>query len=232
MNGGQPENGVLKQAGIFGGTFNPVHFGHLRTALEVMENYRLDRVYFIPAADPPHKNGLDIADRKDRYAMLSLAICDTPGFSISDIELKRGGRSYTIDTVSRLVRKNQSDMRYFLIVGIDAFMEIDTWKDYTKIFELVSFIVMSRPEEEKSCHENVVDKILHHLKENVSPDYILEQDKNVFLHPFLKSVHFIFVTGLGISATRIRRTLKEGGSIRYLVPDGVANYIKEKRLYV
>jgi nicotinate-nucleotide adenylyltransferase len=223
----------LKRAGIFGGTFNPIHFGHLRTALEVMEHFGLDQVLFVPTADPPHKDKKELADGRDRHAMLSLAIGDTRGFSLSDIELKRPGRTYTIDTVDQL-QESSAGISYFLIVGRDAFMEIDTWKDFPRIFEAIPLIVMSRPGETEACLKGDVPftGISDYLENKVSSGYSFSREKNAFFHPSLKPLYLFPVTPLGISATAIRRIVRSKGSIRFLVPDPVATYIQDKRLYV
>jgi nicotinate-nucleotide adenylyltransferase len=223
----------LKRSGLFGGTFNPIHFGHLRTALEVMEHFGLDQVLFVPTADPPHKDKKELANGSDRQAMLSLAIGNTPGFSLSDIELKRPGRTYTIDTINQL-QESPAEVSYFLIVGLDAFMEIDTWKDYRRIFEAIPLIVMSRPGETDAClnRDLPFTGISDYLESKVSAGYSFSREKSAFFHPSLKPLYLFAVTPLGISATTIRRIVRRKGSIRFLVPDPVATYIHDKRLYV
>ena len=129
ISSGNQKQAPPKGVGLFGGTFNPVHLGHLRTAQEVLEEFGLDHIRFIPAANPPHKDCHDLVDGSQRLAMLKRAISGNSGFVASDAELKRAGRSYTIDTVRQMVRELGPDAGCYLILGLDAFMEIDTWKD-------------------------------------------------------------------------------------------------------
>ncbi|MFO8111069.1 MAG: nicotinate-nucleotide adenylyltransferase [Desulfosalsimonadaceae bacterium] len=221
----------MKREGLFGGTFNPVHLGHLRTALEVKEGFGLDHIHFIPAATPPHKGKEELASDTDRFAMLTLAIEGAAGFSVSDAEMKRSGRSYTIDTVRDLTQKVSASTQCFLIVGLDAFLEIDTWKDYTALFEAISFIVMSRPDGGEPFGEAAFTGIGDYIKRTVSSGYAFNREENGFFHETLQPVSLFPVTPLGISATAIRRMVKQGRSIRYLVPEPVAAYIFDKRLY-
>ncbi len=219
------------RAGLFGGTFNPVHFGHLRTALEVMEGFGLDHIHLIPTANPPHKDKKALADDSDRFAMLSLAIDGAPGFSISDAELKRPGRSYTIDTVRQLTHSFPASTQCFLIMGLDAFMEIDTWKDYARLFEEISFIVMSRPEDRNTILNDGFTGIGEFLQKTVSSGYVYKKKENCFLHETLMPVNLFDVTALGISATAIRELIRKGRSIRYLTPEPVISYIYDKGLF-
>jgi len=132
------------RVGLFGGTFSPIHFGHLRSAEEVREAFSLDRVYFMPAARPPHKGGGDVAPAAHRLKMVELAVADNPFFSASAVEFERGGPSYSIDTIRHFLTTLQPAALSF-IVGLDAFHELHTWKDYAAIPELCDLIVTSRP---------------------------------------------------------------------------------------
>ena len=131
--------------GLFGGTFNPIHYGHLRAALEVKEGFPLDECCFIPVAIPPHKTSGSMANSADRLEMLRLAISGREGFTVSDVELKRPGTSYSIDTVNQLKSNLGPDTELFLMLGLDAFLEIDTWKSYKALLHAIPFIVMARP---------------------------------------------------------------------------------------
>ncbi len=130
--------------GILGGTFNPVHIGHLILAEEAREKLALDKVVFVPAYFPPHKDNLDIAPASDRFNMISLAIRGNKYFSVSDIEIKRDGRSYTIDTVKMFKNKFPKDELFF-ITGSDLLKYLDEWKDFSEIIKMVKFVVATRP---------------------------------------------------------------------------------------
>jgi nicotinate-nucleotide adenylyltransferase len=222
--------------GLFGGTFNPVHFGHLRTILEIRESFVLDRIYFIPSATPPHKTPEGIADAQDRYRMLLLAIDDQEGFVASDVELDRSGPSYSIDTVSYFQESLPEETRLFLILGLDAFLEIDTWRSFREFFDRVPIIVMARPIALTGMGSPVnceVKRILkRYLEEKISDRYRFSKECSCYVHEEKQQVYPAAVTTLDISSTLIRKKLAEGKSIRYLTPDRVVSYIRSKGLYV
>jgi len=217
--------------GLFGGTFNPVHFGHLRSAVEVKEGFALDEVFLIPAAAPPHKLSGEVAAAADRLHMIGLALEDSPGLKLSDVELKRSGPSYTIDTVQHFKQTLPADSRIFLIMGLDAFLEIDTWKAYRELLQQVPFIVINRPRAGIDA-DGFRWKILEdYLKDRISDDYAFDGSRHGFLTPGGPPIHVFEVTALNISSTGIRRLIKDGRTIEYLVPQKVAEYIKFKGIY-
>ena len=130
--------------GILGGTFNPIHMGHLILAEEIRQLYLLDKVFFVPTNIPPHKDNGDIVEAFHRLRMVKLAVEDNPNFAVSDMEIKRGGRSYTIDTVKTFKNLYPNDEIYF-IIGSDLFKYLDEWKDLPEIIDMVKFIVVRRP---------------------------------------------------------------------------------------
>ncbi len=206
--------------GVFGGTFNPVHTGHLRVAEEIREDFRLETVYFIPSHLPPHKDTDTAGPSSDRLAMLKAAVKGNPFFKVSDLEIKRGGVSYTIETLKKLGRRFND---IYFIIGVDAFGLIDTWYHYEELFYHTNFIVMTRP---ASGHMNIprmlpksVRKKLAVLGENA---YRHESGKMIYLHP---------VTKMDISSTRVRELQGKERSIRYLVPPSVEKIIRERGLY-
>ncbi len=136
---------MLNKIGILGGTFDPIHLGHLRAAVEIQEGFSLDAVYLIPAAIPPHKQRTDMAAPEDRLEMVRRATEDLPELRVSDIELKRRGPSYTIDTICAFREKLPPKVWVYLIMGIDAFLEINTWKSYEDLLHIVPSIVINRP---------------------------------------------------------------------------------------
>jgi nicotinate-nucleotide adenylyltransferase len=218
--------------GIFGGTFNPVHFGHLRSALEVKEGFELDEVILIPAALPPHKLPGEVAEAADRLLMLHLALGDVAGLELSDVELKRSGPSYTIDTIHHFKRTLPAESRIFLIMGLDAFLEIDTWKSYEELLRQVPFIIINRPKAGIGAHGFRWKVLGDYLKAKISADYVFAESQCGFCSPKNQPVYVFEVTALDISSTAVRRLVKEGRSIGYLVPQKVAEFIKSKGIYL
>lgn len=218
--------------GLFGGTFNPVHIGHLRAALEVVEKFPLDECYLVPAATPPHKAVGDMVDATIRYEMIRRAVAGQAGLKVSDIELKRPGPSYTVDTV-RLFREKLSETdRLYLIVGLDAFLELDTWKSYRSLLKSVAFIVMSRPERGLERSSERWQALTDFLCQVISEEYTGSEKRLVFSHPQLMPVHVFNVTMLDISSSKIRELIRNGCSARYLLPAEVLDIVYSRGLYV
>lgn len=190
----------MTEVGLFGGSFNPPHLGHLIAAQEVLSALRLDKILFIPSHIPPHK--ICEVSSSARYEMTCIAISDNQSFDISDIELKRGGKSYTVDTLREL-RNIFHEVKFYLIVGADEFVEIETWKEPEDILNLSRVVVMPRP------------------------GYDLGEVGERFEDRFLS----VKIPLIEISSTDIRMRVREGKSIKYLVPPGVEKYIREKGLY-
>jgi nicotinate-nucleotide adenylyltransferase len=219
------------QIGLFGGTYNPVHIGHLRAALEVKEGFALDEVILIPAALPPHKMPAEVADAADRLHMLNLALENTPGLTVSDVELKRSGPSYTIDTVAHFKHALPDQSRIYLIMGLDAFLEIDTWKSYAELLLQIPLIIINRPKS-GSAAENPGWKILQKfLASKISSDYVFSESRSCYHARSRQPIYIFEVTSLDISSTRIRNRVNRGRSIEFLVPPKVADFINTKGLY-
>ena len=218
--------------GLFGGTFNPVHFGHLRAALEVKEGFQLDEVILIPAALPPHKLPGEVADAADRLHMLSLALEDTSGLKLSDVELKRSGPSYTIDTVEHFKRTLPAESRIYLIMGLDAFLEIDSWKSYEELLIQVPFIIINRPRAGIDADGFRWKVLEDYLTSEISADYAFSESQSVYRSHNKQPVYAFEVTALDISSTGVRKKVKKGRSIGYLVPRKVAEFIKSKGIYL
>jgi nicotinate-nucleotide adenylyltransferase len=211
------------RVGLLGGTFNPIHIGHLRAAEEVREILALEKIYFIPAAMPPLKDMTKIASPDSRIKMVEIAIRGNPFFELSDVEIKREGTSYTVDTLGYFV-SNFPEFEFYFILGTDLFPEMDTWKEYKKLFELSNFAVITRP---GFPH---IDSIPPALK------YDFQYHKNeggviFYMHKSSKLLALVQIEGIQISATRIRNLLNKNRSIKYLVPLEVEEYILENRLY-
>ena len=218
---------------VFGGTFNPIHFGHLRAAEEVLEKSGMEKVVFMPSAVPPHKAEAPETAPEARFEMLLLAIMDNPRFEVSDIEIRRGGRSYTIDTVKELKEKypkthksasNAKDLSVSLIVGSDSFNDITTWCEYEALLETASFIVVARP-------GSPVKKIAEALPVELARKFWYDSSSGAYMNPSGTSVTYIATTPLDISASDIRRRVREGLSVRYLMPREVHEHIVRKGLY-
>ncbi len=147
----------MQRIGILGGTFNPLHIGHLAIAEVAQERMALDKVVFVPSCRPPHKRIVNLASEKDRWEMLRLSIKHNPKFEISDFEIKKGGKSYTIDTVRYFQQQYGADDKLFFIVGGDSAAQLHTWKEIDEILKIVSFVVVNRP-----GHDNCTPNIAHH----------------------------------------------------------------------
>jgi nicotinate-nucleotide adenylyltransferase len=217
--------------GLFGGTFNPVHFGHLRTVLEVRERFGLSRVYLIPSALPPHKSQVGIASPSDRLEMMRRAVANDSDFVVSDVELMRTGPSYTIDTLSYFANVLPETDPRFLIIGLDAFLEIHTWKDFMGILSRTPLIVMGRPGAvHRGQFQDMPIAVADYL-DVLAPGYQYDRQQSVFVHPEFQSVYLIGVTSLDISSSAIRTLVRKGRSIRFLVPETVLEFISSKGLY-
>lgn len=218
--------------GLFGGTYNPIHLGHLRAALEVKQGFSLDDIYLIPCAIPPHHKSGHVADAKQRYEMVRIATANTPGFLASDVELKRSGPSYTIDTVLHFKAVLKKDTQLYLILGLDAFLEIETWKSYMDLFSLIPFVILTRPYAGHKNPDDTKKKIGDFIKSKISAGYYYDSAKSGFIHPEVESVFLVNVTSLDISSSAIRSLIKKRRSTQFLVPDVVIDFIKENRLYL
>ncbi|MFP3868772.1 MAG: nicotinate-nucleotide adenylyltransferase [Desulfobacteraceae bacterium] len=210
--------------GLFGGTFNPIHQGHLRSAEEILESLTLDRLWFIPAAQPPHKDSGAVTPFATRLTMTRLAVAEHPTFEVSDIEGQRPGRSYSIETIRQVRQSFGAGAEIFFILGLDAILEINTWKDYRQLFTLCHFVVLDRPGSERRQLASV-------LQQEVHPQFRYQKEQDAFLHPSGYQVFFRYTTLLDISSTQIRRLAGQGKSIRYLLPEAVRRYILLNKLY-
>jgi nicotinate-nucleotide adenylyltransferase len=210
-----------RRVGIFGGTFNPIHLAHLRSAEEVREAQRLDRILFVPSATPPHKRKYGLVSAEHRLAMVRLAIAGNPRFRVSTIEIDRPGRSYSVDTLHAL-RARMPGVAFVFIMGLDTFREIDTWKEYERLFALADLVVTSRPPLREP-------NLRRALPVAVRAQFCY---RNAYLeHRTGNRVVFQRISDLDISASAIRQRLSRGFSIRYLVPPAVERYIRRNGLY-
>ncbi len=211
--------------GLFGGTFDPIHIGHLRCAEEMIELFDLNRIVFVPAARPPHKINAAITPFYHREQMIRLAIEGNPSFSFSDVENRRGGTSYSVETVEYVLDKYRlENLDLYFILGQDAFHAIRTWKDWERLLLLCNFAVMTRPGYDNQGLGTI-------LTEGFASRFTYDESIKGFRGPTGKVIYFREVTFLDISSSKIRQRAKEGKAIQYLVPDEVRHYIIKNSLY-
>ena len=214
--------------GIYGGTFNPVHYGHLRTAGEVYERLSLDKMLFIPSGKTPFDKP-DLALASERYDMVEKAIKGNRNFTLSDVETKARGRSYSVDTMRKL-RSVYENADFYFILGIDAFIDLPAWKEPEKLLNMTNLVVISRPGylfsniSVSPYIKGVSKRVLSDLDKDKITDYsfnISDTQKGYLLN----------VTALNISASLVRSLVFKGESVRYLLPDSVKSYIISHNLY-
>jgi len=208
--------------GILGGTFNPIHFGHLRTAEEVCQTLGLEKIYLIPSASPPHKTIDPITSFEHRLNMTRMAVEDSPLLDTLDLEGKRPGLSYSIETLKELHSMFPAPELFF-ILGSDAFLEIETWKEYRKLFGYAHFVVIQR-----AGHEE--EEFFLFLKK-IHDDIAKTEDPHVYTTVSGMTIRIITSTFLEISSTQIREMVAAGKSIRFLVPESIRKYIMDNGLY-
>lgn len=206
--------------GILGGTFDPVHFGHLRTALELYQQLPFKEVRFIPCREPVHKKKAQ-ASTQHRLAMLELAIAHQPGFVIDTIELEHRQPSYSVMTLQRL-REQYSQEPLAFILGLDAFRELTTWYQWQRLLQLSHLVVVTRPNASLELPQPIQELFHQHRTERV-------EDLTRASHG---KIWFNAVTPLAISATVIRQQIAQGFSPKYLLPDAVDAYIRQQGLYL
>lgn len=211
--------------GLLGGTFNPIHKGHIRAAQAVLVTFKLDKVYLIPAFIPPHKFSQEIASPEHRLKMVELAVESYPDFIPSSVEIEAGGKSYSINTLEKFQQMFPGSKIYF-IVGVDAFLEIDTWKDYERLLEKCSFIVISRPGYDLNDAKGILHGRFKRKIIDIGRYLKLDQTgKDKF------NIILFYFEGMDVSSTEVREKAKKGKSIKGLVPEGVESYIKKNNLY-
>jgi nicotinate-nucleotide adenylyltransferase len=199
----------LKKIAVMGGTFDPVHYGHLASAETVRSIFEFDKIIFIPSGSPPHKINKDVTDPQKRYLMTSYAIAPNANFDISKIEVESVGNSYTIDTV-RKIKESVSGAEIYFITGADAVLEIMSWHHSEELLQMCGFIAITRP----GYNADKLKSQIEYLKKEKSAD-----------------ISLLEVPALAISSTDIRNRVKNGVSIKYLVPDSVENFIYKYNLY-
>ncbi len=218
----------MKQAprvGIFGGTFDPIHRGHLRAAAAVRSRFKLDRVFFIPSNTPPHKRRPDMAPAADRLAMVGFAVRGRRGFEACAVEVRSPRTSYSIHTLAK-IRKLFPGARLFFILGADAFLEIKTWREWRRVLDQCVFIVMTRPGSSLRAARAVLEPEyrgrMAAVRKTTDADAQIRAGRTIL---------FFRTDALSVSSTDIRRRVREGRPITGLVPAGVAARIRSGKLY-
>lgn len=203
----------MRSRGIFGGTFDPIHHGHLRTAFEILERLSLDEMRFVPCGHPPHRGGT-VASERHRLRMVAAAVADNPRFVVDERELRRKGPSYSVDTLLSM-RDEYLDDSLALVVGMDAFLALPSWHRWDELLELGHLVVAHRPGWELPVDGQLGDLLARH-RAATAEDITTLRAGCIFVHP---------VTQLEISATGIRSMVAEGRDPVYLVPDAVRDLI-------
>lgn len=197
-----------QRLGIMGGTFDPVHIGHLVTAEEARQQFSLDEIVFMPTGEPPHKSGRRITSAEDRFSMTVIATNSHPRFWVSRLEIDAPGPDYTVDTLRALRERFSEDTSLFFITGADAVLDILTWKEPERVLELCEVIAATRPGYDLERLAGLLESL-----------------------PRRECVHVMEIPALAVSSSMIRARLGAGRGARYLVSDGVASFIEKAGLY-
>lgn len=197
-----------EKVGILGGTFNPIHFGHLLIAQDAMEQAGLDRVKFIPSATPPHKKVDKFASAAHRIRMIKLGIRGNERFELDDIEIRRGGISYSVDTLTAL-RQRHPGTQFYFIIGTDSLLELHLWREIGRLGRLCRFVAVARPGFKAT-----------------KADFARQSPAVAGIKPIIIQGH-----ACDIASREVRSRIARGQPIRYLVPDAVARYIEEQKFY-
>lgn len=198
----------MKRIGILGGTFNPVHIGHLAIAQTALEKCRLDKVIFVPSFRPPHKNITNLAPARARFQMTALAVKNNPLFEVSDFEIKRKKRSYTVETLKHFCTLYPKGTKLFFIIGGDSFPDLGSWKSIDDIGKMTTFVVVNRPgytQRPKGPRPKVKTGRIKHCS--------------------------VVMPGIDISSSDLRKCIRQGKSARYFMPENVLKYIQQRKLY-
>jgi nicotinate-nucleotide adenylyltransferase len=228
MRGTARHDTQSRRVGLFGGTFNPIHLGHLRAAEEVREALELAQVRFIPSHTPPHKTAQaddPVAPTADRLAWVEQAIADHPDFVVDRIEIERAGRSFLVDTLHAIREREAGRRRTVFIVGEDAFAEMGDWRDPEALFALTDLAVMTRP-------PGGMGSLAERLPEIVRDAFVVADDGASAVHREAGTrIERVAISALDISSSKVREACRSGRSIRYLVPDSIRGAIEASGRY-
>ena len=213
----------MARTAVFGGSFNPIHYGHLLLADDLLEILGLDRVLFVPAKHPPHKDPARLAPAEDRLAMVRLATAGRRGFDVSDVELRRPGPSYTVDTLAALARPGDD---LFLIVGSETFLDLLSWRDPRRVAQLARLVIVPRVGSPFDADSEAAQKVLREIGVEGGFTHV-DSDGRVPVRGVIVS----HAASMPISASELRRRVREGRSLAFRLPPGVADYIAAHGLY-
>jgi len=199
-----------RSMGLMGGTFDPIHYGHLMLAEQVRCRFELDVICFVPSGDPPHKQDRVTTPKWLRYEMVKLGIEDNPNFTISDLEVRQEAPSYTVETVETFKKLAREDCEIYFITGADQIMALETWQDFRRLLGEITFVGASRP----GYQDSELVKEIHRLQDHYGA-----------------RIEYLEVPALAISSSDIRGRVNRGESIKYLLPGPVEAFIRRKNLY-
>jgi nicotinate-nucleotide adenylyltransferase len=211
----------LARLAVFGGSFNPIHYGHLLLADEILERLALDRVLFVPAGSPPHKSPATLAPAADRYAMVQLAVAADPRFEVSDVELRRAGPSYTVDTLAELSRGGDD---LHLVIGSETFLDLLSWRSPRRVAELARLVVVPRSGSAFDPEGSAAQKV---LREIGASGFAAGEGPA----PAAGVVLVVRALSLPISSSELRARAAAGRSLAYRLPDPLIAYIRDRGLY-
>ena len=206
----EKSNYKITRYGVLGGTFDPIHNAHLFVAEAVLEELNLDKIIFIPSGIPPHKTSQKVTRSDHRLMMTALAINSNDKFFVSDIEVNRAGKSYTIQTMRELTEENFCSAEFYFIVGADAFTQIETWAMYEELLKTTKFVVVTRTGSDNKTLEKTIEKCQSNFGANICK---------------------VSIPNLEISSTDIRSRIKRGKNVKYLIPSVVVEYISKYNIY-
>lgn len=199
-----------KSFAILGGTFDPIHSGHIKTAKSILALTDVEKILFIPLGNPPHKNENNVSSALHRLNMLRLAVEGEKDFLISTMEIDRSGKTYTIDTIKELRKLLGKEKKFFFIIGTDELLLINTWRNYEELLKICSFIAVTRPGYK---------------------DTLLEKDVNFLTQKYSADIHIVEIPPVNVSSSEIRENIKNGISTKDFVNEKVLKYIKKNNLY-
>jgi nicotinate-nucleotide adenylyltransferase len=214
----------LARVAVLGGSFNPIHYGHLLLADEVLELLGLDRVLFVPAATPPHKPAAQLAPAADRFEMVRVAIAGQPRFEVSDLELRRTGPSYTVDTLQELAAGGDA---LFLVIGSETFLDLLNWRQPRRVASLARLVVIPRAGSAFDPESAAAQKVLREI--GVEGGFVHAGAAVAALPP--RGVVIVHATSLPLSASELRRRVREGRSLAFRMPPAAIDYVRSHGLY-